>query len=82
MKSKSTMIDQMFSDHPNEIEPGTTILHIACPCCGAQLDIEAGDDVGSIAVIGTPKRILIPSLSREEELLAMRNGMPPSGRHG
>jgi hypothetical protein len=53
MKSKSTMIDQMFIDHPNEIEPGTPILHTACPCCGAQLDIEAGDDEGEIAVVGT-----------------------------
>ena len=81
MKSKS-MIEQMFLDHPNEIEPGELILKTRCPCCGAQLDIEAGDNEGEIAVIGTPKRIPVPSISREEELLAIRNGMPPSGRHG
>jgi hypothetical protein len=36
-----------------EIEPGEKILDIACPCCGAELEIMYGDDPGEIAVLGT-----------------------------
>ena len=34
-------------------EPGEPITAITCPCCGAHLEIEYGDDEGEISVIGT-----------------------------
>lgn len=35
-------------------EPGTPILTTDCPCCGAELEIEHGDEPGEIGVVGTP----------------------------
>ena len=35
-----------------EIEPGQLIIEISCPCCGAELVVEHGDDEGEISVIG------------------------------
>ena len=35
-------------------EPGTPILTTDCPCCGAELEIEHGDEPGDIGVVGTP----------------------------
>jgi len=37
-----------------EHEPGELIKKTHCPCCGASLSIEYGDDDGEICVIGTP----------------------------
>lgn len=37
-----------------EIEPGQFIVDVSCPCCGAQLEIEHGDELGQLAVVGTP----------------------------
>lgn len=36
-------------------EPGEPIVKVDCPCCGAALEIEHGDEPGEIAVIGTEK---------------------------
>ena len=33
-------------------EPGEPIVAVTCPCCGALLQVEYGDDEGEIAVIG------------------------------
>ena len=32
---------------------GEPILEAICPCCGASLEVEYGDDPGEISVIGT-----------------------------
>jgi len=34
-------------------EPGQPIGTSTCPCCGAHLEIEHGDEEGQIAVVGT-----------------------------
>lgn len=34
-------------------EPGEPIGTCACPCCGASLEVEHGDEPGQIAVIGS-----------------------------
>jgi len=38
--------------HGHEIEPGEPICKVTCPCCGANLEIEHGDDEGELAVVG------------------------------
>ncbi len=37
-------------------EPGQLILKTSCPCCGANLAIEHGDEPGGISVIGSPEQ--------------------------
>ena len=34
-------------------EPGEPIAEVHCPCCGAHLEVEHGDDEGDVAVVGT-----------------------------
>jgi hypothetical protein len=38
----------------SEWETGRPIGTAECPCCGAALEVEHGDDIGTIAVVGTP----------------------------
>lgn len=35
-------------------EPGELIAKVTCPCCGASLGVEYGDDEGEIGVVGDP----------------------------
>lgn len=36
-------------------EPGELMVKCNCPCCGAELSVEYGDDEGEIAVVGCAK---------------------------
>jgi hypothetical protein len=40
----------------DEHEPGELIAEVHCPCCGAELRVEYGDDEGEIGVVGTPAK--------------------------
>jgi len=41
-------------DPPEAVEPGETICHVRCPCCGAEIEIMHGDDPGMFATLGSP----------------------------
>lgn len=39
-----------------EVEPGTPIVSVTCPCCGATLEVVHGDEEGEVGVLGTPTK--------------------------
>lgn len=39
-----------------DVQPGDPIASCSCPCCGASLTIEHGDDEGEVSVVGTPSK--------------------------
>lgn len=43
----------METEASDGIEPGQPIGECTCPCCGASLEIEHGDEEGQIAVCAT-----------------------------
>lgn len=42
-----------FVQTGEDVEPGTPIVDISCPCCGAELEVTHGDDEGEVAVVGS-----------------------------
>lgn len=49
LRKARTRINKLVED----IEPGMVIAKVTCPCCGASLSVEHGEDEGEIAVIGS-----------------------------
>lgn len=50
------LIAAIVEAEDGEVEPGQLIAKVDCPCCGAALTVEHGDDEGEIGVIGEAKR--------------------------
>ena len=42
------------------VEPGQPIVSITCPCCGASLEVEHGDEEGQIGTVWTPPPATAP----------------------
>lgn len=47
----------------DEPEPGTPIAKCSCPCCGAHLEVEHGDDPGQVGVVGTEAQMVARHIS-------------------
>jgi hypothetical protein len=47
-------------------EPGEVIAEVHCPCCGASLSVQYGDDPGEIGVVGESARPSPPTSSEAE----------------
>jgi hypothetical protein len=54
MTAASQLAATGYVVEPTVHEPGELIAKVDCPCCGAALSIEHGDDEGEISVVGTP----------------------------
>jgi hypothetical protein len=37
------------------LRPGDPICNTSCPCCGAELSVQAGDDPGEVGCVGVKK---------------------------
>lgn len=51
----------MADDH----EPGEGIMILKCPCCASELEIQYGDDLGEIVVLGTGQAPARESIGKE-----------------
>lgn len=40
-----------------QVEPGQMICECHCPCCGADLEIMHGDEIGQVGVVGSRRTL-------------------------
>jgi len=65
---KNAVISSSIRLLTGQHEPGEFIANTVCPCCGAKLEIEYGDDEGEIAIIGTRNASRRPGAAGKEAM--------------